>query len=210
MNTKDESQEQLIILVSGIFGLISCIMSILAITTTGWQIDSYHNKTGLFQTCYKDSCTSVREKHDISIVFAFIGQCLIIFGIIGSFANAFIYRRRMSFIIVTIFLFLASLFLWITLLTINSYLFLNGGSAIIFNAAIAFSLLATFTASYASGTFFAVHDDHIRPRTPIVSIKYNQTTMPIELYRHVSTSPLKTRHNEEINTSQSTTGLNKT
>jgi hypothetical protein len=184
MNTNDESHEQLIILVSAIFGLISCIMSILAITTSGWQIDSSLNKTGLFQTCYKDICTSVRDKHDVSIVFAIVGQCLIAFSVIGSFTNVFFYRHRIGSIIVTIMLFFGSLFLWITVLTINSYLFMNGGSAIIFNAAIAFSLLATFTASYAFGTFFAVRD---HTKTPIVPIKYIQTTMPIELHQHVST-----------------------
>ncbi|CAF3166780.1 unnamed protein product [Rotaria sp. Silwood2] len=188
MNTNDDSQEELIILVSAIFSMISCIMSILATTTSGWQIDSYHNRTGLFQTCYKDSCTSVREKHNISIVFAIIGQCLIMFGIISSFINVFIYRRRLGLIIVTIFFFLASLFLWITVLTISFYLFMNGGSAIIFNAAIAFTLLATFTASYALGVSFALRNNHIQSRIPIVPIKYNQIMMPFELYPHVSTS----------------------
>ncbi|CAF1197704.1 unnamed protein product [Rotaria sp. Silwood1] len=188
MNTNNESQEELIILVSAIFSMISCIMSILATTTSGWQIDSYHNKTGLFQTCYKDNCTSVREKHNISIVFAIIGQCFIIFGIISSFINVFIYRRRIGLILITIFFFLASLLLWITVLTISSYLFMNGGSAIIFNAAIAFSLFATFTASYGLGVSFALHNNHIHPRIPITSIKYNQIAMPFELYRHVSTS----------------------
>ncbi|CAF0888656.1 unnamed protein product [Rotaria sordida] len=182
MNTNNESQEELIILVSAIFSMISFIMSILATTTSGWQIDSHHNKTGLFQICYKDSCTSIREKHNISIIFAIIGQCLIIFGIISSFINVFIYRRRINLIIITIFFFLASLFLWITILTINLYLFMNGGSAIIFNAAIAFSLFATFTASYALGVSFALHHN------PKISIKYNQITMPFQLYRNVPTA----------------------
>jgi len=155
MTSNDESVDQLIILVSGIFGLISCIMSILATTTSGWQIDSYLNKTGLFQTCYKDSCTNIKEKHDVSIGFSIIGQCLITFGVIGSFLNTFISRRRMGSIIISILFFLGCLFFWITILTISSYLYLNGGSAIIFNAAIAFSLLATFTASYATGASYS-------------------------------------------------------
>lgn len=181
MNTNDESPEQLIILVSSIFGLISFIMSILSITTSGWQIDSSLNKTGLFQTCYKDYCTSVKEKHDISIIFAIVGQCFIGFSIIGSFINAFIYRYRIGAIIVTILFFFGSSFLWITVVAINSFLFMNGGSAIVFNAAIAFSLLATFTSSYAFGTFFAVPDQSTVP------IKYIPTTMPIELYQYVPT-----------------------
>ena len=73
MNSEDESHEQLIILVSGIFGSISCIMSILATSTSGWQINSYFNKTGLFRTCYKDSCTDISYKHDIPIGFAIVG-----------------------------------------------------------------------------------------------------------------------------------------
>jgi hypothetical protein len=161
MISNNESSEELIILVSGIFGLISCIMSILATTTSGWQIDSYLNKTGLFQTCYKDNCTNIKEKHDISIGFSIIGQCFIAFGVISSFLNTFIYRYRIGSIIISILFFLGCLFFWITILTINSSLYLNGGSAIIFNAAISFALLATFTASYALGTSFSVHDNHI-------------------------------------------------
>ncbi|CAF3499560.1 unnamed protein product [Adineta steineri] len=182
MTKNDESQEDLIILVSGMFALISCIMSILAITTSGWQIDNYHNRTGLFQTCYKDNCTDISTKHDISIIFAILGQCFIIFGIIGSFINAFISRYRLSYLLVTCFFFLTSLFFWLTILTINFYLFLNGGSAIIFNAAIAFSLFATFTASYASGTFFSVYNYSIHSRT---SNKYNQMMIPIDLYPYM-------------------------
>jgi hypothetical protein len=186
MNPNDESHEQLIILVSAIFGLISCIMSILATTTSGWQIDSYLNKTGLFQTCYKDFCATIKEKHDISIGLSIVGQCFIVFSVIGSFTNAFIYRRRILSIIVTISFFLSCLFFWITILTISSYLYLNGGSAIIFNAAIAFSLLATFTASYASGALFAVDENHIPSRT---AIKYNPPTMLIELSQRSRINP---------------------
>jgi hypothetical protein len=146
-------------------------MSILATTTSGWEVNSYLNKTGLFQTCYKDSCTDISNKHDIPIGFAIVGQCLIAFGVIGSFANTFIYRRRIGSIIITILFFLACLFFWMTILTISSYLYLNGGSAIVFHAAIAFTLLAAFTASYALGTSFAV-------TTPV------QTTLPLEFYQH--------------------------
>ena len=156
MNSNDESDEQLIILVSAIFGLISSIMSILSTTTSGWQIDSHLNKTGLFQICYKDNCTNISNKHHLSIGFAIIGQCFLAFGVISSFTNIFIYRRRIGSIIISIFFFLSCLFFWLTILTINLYLYLNGGSAIVFNAAIAFALLATFTASYALGTSFAV------------------------------------------------------
>jgi hypothetical protein len=94
MNPNDEYHEQLIILVSAIFGLISCVMSILATTTSGWQIDRYFNKTDLFRICYKDICTNIREKHDISIGFSILGQCFIPFGVISSFLSTFIYRRR--------------------------------------------------------------------------------------------------------------------
>ncbi|CAF3310254.1 unnamed protein product [Rotaria socialis] len=174
MNTNDESHEELTVLVSAIFSMISFIMCTLATATSGWQIDSYHNKTGLFRTCYKDNCISVREKHDIPIVFAIFGQCLLVLGIISSFINVFIYRRRMALIVITILFLLASLFLWITVLTINLYLFMNGGSAIVFNAAIVFSLLTTFTASYALGISFALRHNHIHPRLPIVPMKYNQ------------------------------------
>ncbi len=48
MNSDDDSHEQLIILVSAIFGSISCVISILATTTSGWEINSYLNKTSLF------------------------------------------------------------------------------------------------------------------------------------------------------------------
>lgn len=182
MSINEESHEELIILVSAIFSMISFIMCTLATATSGWQIDSYHNRTGLFQTCYKDNCISAREKHDLPIVFAMFGQFLLVLGIISSFVNVFVYRRRMGLIIITILLLLASLFLWITVLTINLYLFTNGGSAIIFNAAIVFSLLATFTASYALGISFALRHNHIHSRLPIVPMKYNQIMMPFELY----------------------------
>ena len=105
VNSEDESHEQLIILVSGIFGSISCIMSILATSTSGWQINSYFNKTGLFRTCYKDSCTDISYKHDIPIGFAIVGQCLIGLAVIGSFVSTFISRRRIGLIIITVFFF---------------------------------------------------------------------------------------------------------
>ncbi|UJR16502.1 hypothetical protein I4U23_003404 [Adineta vaga] len=185
MNSNDESPEQLIILVSAIFGLISCIMSILAITTSGWQIDSYHNRTGLFQSCYKDNCTNVADKHDVSIVCAILGQFFIIIGIISSFTNAFNCRHRMGSMFVTGCFIFASILFWITILSINLYLYLNGGSAIIFNAALCFSLLATFTSSYALGTFFATKNKQIQSRISMIPIKYDHVLIPKEFNRNV-------------------------
>lgn len=181
MNTNNETHEELIILVSAIFSMISSIMSILATATSGWQIDGYHNKTGLFQTCYKDYCTSVTEKHIISIVLSIISQCLLLFGIISSFINTFIHRYRRILIMINILFFLASLFLWLTIMTISLNLFMNGGSVIIFNAAIAFSLLSTFTASYALGASLASRQTHIQSEISVIPVQYNQTILSSDL-----------------------------
>ncbi|CAF1298011.1 unnamed protein product [Rotaria magnacalcarata] len=124
MNTNGKSHEELTVRVSAIFSMSSFIMCTLTTATSGWQIDSYHNKIDLFRTCYKDNCRSVREKHDIPIVFATFGQYLLVLGIISSFINVFIYRRRMVLIVISILFLLASLFLWIPVLTINLYLFI--------------------------------------------------------------------------------------
>ncbi|CAF1079300.1 unnamed protein product [Adineta ricciae] len=184
MSSKDESPEQLILLVSAIFALISCIMSMLAITTSGWQIDSNDNKTGLFRSCYKDRCTSVAERHETAIVFAILGQVLILVGIISSFMNAFIYQHCLGSICVTSCLIFASSFFWITILTINLQLYLNGGSAIIFNAALSFSLLATFTSSFALGTFFTRRNKQIQSRISTIPLRISSSS---EFYRYGET-----------------------
>lgn len=155
MNSKKEQlSSQLIILASSIFGLISFLMSILGTSTSGWQVDSHWNKTGLFRRCYRDVCTRVVKKHDLSIVYSLIGQCLIIFAVICSFLHTFIYRHRYFSILITLLYNIGSVFLWITFLSISSFLLMNGGSAIIFNAAVAFCCIAGSFASYAVGVAF--------------------------------------------------------
>ena len=164
MNSNEEPTEQLINLISAIFGLIACIISILATTTSEWEIPYRLNQTGLYEKCYyQNKCTKIPNKYSISIGFASVGQCLIVFNIISSFLNTFIYRKRFLLLIISIFFTVSCLLFRITTLTMNWYLYLNGSSAILFNAATGFLLLAAFTASYALGISFAVIDNTRRP-----------------------------------------------
>ena len=91
-------------------------------------------------------------------------------AVIGSFVSIFISRRRIGLIIIAVFFFLACLFFWITILTISSNLYLNDASAIVFHAAIVFTLLATCTASYALGASFAMK----RPVQITLPYEFNQ------------------------------------